>query len=963
MTINNNFNVTFSSLNCRGLRVDKQRFAKLRKLKKFSKIIFLSETHSCIDDERKWNLQNPGWHILYAHGERDARGTAMMFKKSDVQLDPKYNPAIDSEGRYVIANLITNHTPITTASLYLPNLSAARKDIEKYIKVCQKVEEQITLLNNTGQPMFIGGDFNLIFDPIYDAYGGNPTIYSEAKNWWMQFVNTNDMVDTYRELHPDTLQVTYRRPGSGIGRRLDYLLIPRTFIKYVNHFQHYDVDRCDHLMLRADIAIVNRKIPFMWKFNESLEHDITFMHYCKNEWIPAAIQKARNAFPEDKILQWELFKVIIRIKIKQYCSNKTKGEIKERAETEQALEVLAEIAQANPSADNLTKLQLKRDELSQIEIREAEKMAYNARIDNYEYGEKSTKFFYNKMKSNFENSNITELVIDGLATSNPDEINEALYQFYKALYEKESEVDKLNDSNKQDDISFINKFTEHYPKINSEARKMLESPITLAECKYVVFKKMKRGKAPGCDGLGRHFYYLFWDEIGQMVHQALLAGAERGFLSDTQKLSTVRLIPKSGKDKRVMSNLRPISLMCCDAKIYSKVLTLRMEPIMHQLISSHQNAYVPGRYIGNGIKTLQFIKEHAQNNNRDLLFMNLDVKKAFDSTNYKYMYHVLEKVGFGPKFVGYIKTMYTDCKAAVLNMGKTSKMYNLERSCRQGDPISGFTFILIMQGFINRIIHEKSISGYVLNNYKSYKITNFADDATLILDKPDDIKKVIQISNDFGRISGLKTHPQKTEVFVVNGTIEIDKNLGLLLVDTMKVLGIQFARNKDREQEINYKPVIDKFNKAIKSFKARNMQIVGKALATKSLLISRAQYVFSMLHPNSDHLKVLNTLMYNQFWGGSDKIKRDVLAKDYSSGGLKLHNLHVIAKAAQASWMGRLSNDQCCPRMGRVCTPLHQANWRDICLEWENQPKNTRDDTVKNHKRYNRQLDMVQSIT
>ena len=424
---------------------------------------------------------------------------------------------------------------------------------------------------------------------------------------------------------------------------------------------------------------------------------------------------------------------------------------------------------------------------------------------------------------------------------------------------------------------------------------------------------MKKGKAPGCDGLGRHFYYLFWDEVGQLVHQALVAGAQRGFLSDTQKLSIVRLIPKSGRDKKVIANLRPISLMCCDAKIYSKVLTMRMEPFMHQLITNHQNAYVPGRYIGNGIKTLQFIKEHAQDNNKNLIFMNLDVKKAFDSTNYKYMYKILEKVGFGPKFVGYIRTMYTGCKGAVLNMGKTTKMYNLERSCRQGDPISGFTFILIMQGFINRIIHENSISGYVLNNVKHFKITNFADDATLILDKPDDIRKVLEITNDFGRISGLKTHPQKTEVFVVNGTINIDKKLGIQIVDTMKVLGIQFARDNQQEQEINYKPVIDKFSKAIMTFKARNLQIVGKTLATKSLLISKAQYVFSMLYPSNEHLKVLNSMMYNQFWGGSDKIKRIVLAKDYDSGGLKLNNLYEISMAAQASWMGRLTRDDNIP--------------------------------------------------
>jgi hypothetical protein len=350
----------------------------------------------------------------------------------------------DPLGRYVVQNIITNHTKITIASVYLPNLNSTRESIDNYIKKCQEINEAINTLNN-GRLLIISGDFNLIFDPSLDAFGGNPTIYSEAKNWWMEFMERNNLIDTYRAVYPNDLQVTYR--WSDLGRRLDYLLIPKELKKYVNEIKHYEISKSDHLYIRADIAITNQKIPIMWKFNESLEHDETFMTEYREKVIPELIVHCFISFPNDPVMRWELFKTLIRLKIKKYCSNVCKEKIKKKAALEHEIVTISAQVQADPNnRDKRNELDLKKEEMEQIEMEEAKQMAFNARIENYEYGEKSTKFFYGKMKSNFDNSNITELIIDGHTTSDPDKIAAEIQKFYKELYSKNKDVEELNAS-------------------------------------------------------------------------------------------------------------------------------------------------------------------------------------------------------------------------------------------------------------------------------------------------------------------------------------------------------------------------------------------------------------------------------------------------------------------------------------------------------------------------------------
>ena len=57
----------------------------------------------------------------------------------------------------------------------------------------------------------------------------------------------------------------------------------------------------------------------------------------------------------------------------------------------------------------------------------------------------------------------------------------------------------------------------------------------------------------------------------------------------------IKLIEKKDKDKKLIENWRPISLLNIDTKLISKMLAERLEKVLPSLISKIQIVYVKGR--------------------------------------------------------------------------------------------------------------------------------------------------------------------------------------------------------------------------------------------------------------------------------------------------------------------------------------------------------------------------------
>ena len=114
---------------------------------------------------------------------------------------------------------------------------------------------------------------------------------------------------------------------------------------------------------------------------------------------------------------------------------------------------------------------------------------------------------------------------------------------------------------------------------------------------------------------------------------------------------------KKDKDKRLIKNWHPISLLNVDSKLISKPLGNRLQDVMPNLVSENQSAYVNNRFISKSGKLISDILEITDSLQVDDLLMTIDIEKAFDSVNQFFLTSILKRYGFGDDFIRWIKTL------------------------------------------------------------------------------------------------------------------------------------------------------------------------------------------------------------------------------------------------------------------------------------------------------------------
>ena len=160
---------------------------------------------------------------------------------------------------------------------------------------------------------------------------------------------------------------------------------------------------------------------------------------------------------------------------------------------------------------------------------------------------------------------------------------------------------------------------------------------------------MSNGKSPDSDGLTREFYVCFWEDICSCLVSTLSYSSEYGGLPSSQKQAVITFIEKKGRDKRLVRNWRPISLINVDTKIASESLAMRAKNVIPHLVNCDQTAYVKSRNIGESIGLTDDLMSYAEQENLDGLIFAADIEKAFDSVDHNFIFASLEKYGFGPK--------------------------------------------------------------------------------------------------------------------------------------------------------------------------------------------------------------------------------------------------------------------------------------------------------------------------
>ncbi|GJX95375.1 RNA-directed DNA polymerase, eukaryota [Tanacetum coccineum] len=200
--------------------------------------------------------------------------------------------------------------------------------------------------------------------------------------------------------------------------------------------------------------------------------------------------------------------------------------------------------------------------------------------------------------------------------------------------------------------------------------------------------------------------------------------------------SFISLIPKV-IDAKIINEFRPISLIVFQYKIISKILANRLSEVVDELVSHEQSALIKGRQILDGPLILNEVISWCKARNRQALIFKVDFQKAYDSVLWDYLDELLEKFGFGYKWRGWIRGCLQSSKASILVNGSPTDEFSFRRGLRQGDPLSPFLFILVMESLhvaFQRIIARGMFSPLLIGKGELVSVSHlfYADDVMFL---------------------------------------------------------------------------------------------------------------------------------------------------------------------------------------------------------------------------------------
>ena len=194
-----------------------------------------------------------------------------------------------------------------------------------------------------------------------------------------------------------------------------------------------------------------------------------------------------------------------------------------------------------------------------------------------------------------------------------------------------------------------------------------------------------------------------------LLHRFLSLCFTSGFNPTEWDFSDIKPIPKKGKDQRDPLQNRCITIMCCVAKLYSRILNVRLQKYLevNNNLVDEQNGFRASRSCIDHIFVLCTVLRNRKLSGQETFLAFIDFQKAFDSVDRHFLLFKLLKIGVSGHMYNAISALYSNPRSRIsLNEHKT-EYFHCPIGVKQGDCLSPTLFAI----FINDLAKEIKESG------------------------------------------------------------------------------------------------------------------------------------------------------------------------------------------------------------------------------------------------------------
>lgn len=876
--------IRIASLNVNGARncVKRMEIFETMKQKQLD-VLFLQETHSDEENAVVWSKEWNGSSYL-SHKTSVSGGVAILFARRFTPCSVTVEEIV--KGRLLkIQALFENHVFVFIC-LYAPNLPIERIDF--FDVLCATLKKC-----NSDDYLFLGGDFNCVEKNV-DRNHVEPHMPSRVL--LTQTVEANELCDVWRLLNRNVRQYTWAHARDNLLSlaRLDRFYSFRHHCSIFKSCVIHPVGFSDHSLVICKVFLnsISPKSAY-WHFNTVLLSDCHFKDVFKMFWESYKNERANFSSIQK---WWDFGKIQIKMLCQQYTRNITKETVKSIDILEKEILKLQDMAQSGRNQTYIDSLFFKKTALSDLQELKAQGALVRSRFRNLQQMDVPSKFFFSLERRNGQKRFIHSLISEtGSLLSDPKEIRERAVNFFGGLYKSEHNEDEVKER----------LFFENLPKVSEETNVKLKKVISLNEL-HEALQGMENGKVPGLDGIPVEFYKTFWPIIGEDLLAVLRNSLAEGLLPLSCRRAVITLLPKKGNLSDI-KNWRPVSLLCCDYKLLSKVLAARLGKVLGEIIHPDQSYCVPGRSIFDNIYLIRDLFDVSRMFGIDMGLISLDQEKAFDRVEHNYLWKTFQAFNLSSDFLSYVKVLYCDIESVLKFNGGLCAPFKVCRGVRQGCSLSGLLYTLAIEPLLNTL--RRVLEGVSFKNCVTpLCLSAYADDVIVVVNQQNDIDVLVKVLSDFNIISSARVNWNKSEAVMLGQwqNKEITLPDGLVWTrEGLKYLGI-FLGNETFVQK-NWEGLIGKIKSRLEKWKwlAPSLSYRGRTLIINNLVASSLWHRVACMDPPSHLLVKIQSVLLDFFWDKLHWLPHSLLYLPKDEGGQGLIHLQSRTAAFRLQFIQR----------------------------------------------------------
>ena len=268
-------------------------------------------------------------------------------------------------------------------------------------------------------------------------------------------------------------------------------------------------------------------------------------------------------------------------------------------------------------------------------------------------------------------------------------------------------------------------------------------------------------------------------------------------------------------------------------------------------------------------------------------------------------------MGIEGTYLNMVKVIYDKPIANIIFNDERLKAFPLRSGTRQGFPLSPLLFNIVLEVLATAIREGKEIKGIQIRK-EEVNLSVFADDMTLYTENPkDSIRKLLELSSEFSKVTGYKINIQKSLSFIstINEKSErkIEESIPFTIAaKRIKYLGINLPKEIKELYTENYKTLMKEIKYDINRQRDIPCSWVGKINIVKMLILPNAIYRFSTIPIKLPmalftELKQKNFTIYME---APESLNKTVLRKNNGAGGINLSDFRLCTKLQSSRQYG-----------------------------------------------------------